>query len=168
MVTNTDAIDPIRQAILLGKGGSGKTLTINAVTYTLEQRYGVGCVLRFAPTGKAACLIGGSTLHSFQSGIALPISAGAWKKLAGETLTNLQENFRHCRLAVVDEFSMMKACDVFFMSERLKQLKVSDDIFGGLCVVFVGDPAQIPPPCGDELWKGSPFRSDFDLHGNPQ
>ena len=166
MVKN-DSPDCIRQALLLGQGGAGKTLTINAVCHTLEQEFGVGCVLRFAPTGKAACLIGGSTLHSHQSGIGLPTSIGRWKELGSESLLKFERNFEKCLHVVVDEFSMMQAHDVYFMDLRLRQIKGRpNDPFGGLSVIFVGDPAQIPPPSGDVLWQTGKYTSHQDELGH--
>ena len=36
-----------------------------------------------------------------------------------------------------------------FVLESLKQIKINSSIFGGICVILIGDPAQLPPVHGN-------------------
>ena len=47
---------------------------------------------------------------------------------------------------------MLGQKDLFFVSERLKQIKSNSAIFGGVSVLLIGDPAQLPPVRADALW----------------
>ncbi|KAF9061537.1 hypothetical protein BDP27DRAFT_1173611, partial [Rhodocollybia butyracea] len=54
--------EPLRM-LLTGSGGTGKTRVVNAVKEVM-RRYGIDHALRYmAPTGTAASLIGGTTIH---------------------------------------------------------------------------------------------------------
>jgi hypothetical protein len=61
-----------------------------------------------ATTGKAATVIGGSTVHSVKDGLGIPIDPTAFKALEGATLKNLQIRLKDLKLIVIDEFSMLK------------------------------------------------------------
>ena len=67
-----DSEEGTKLGILIGKGGTGKSTTIGAAEYALEQKSGVGCVLKLATTGKAASVINGSTLHSRKKWVGCP------------------------------------------------------------------------------------------------
>ena len=64
----------------------------------------------------------------------------------------------HCSyLIVIVSSSFRKG-----IHRRLQQAKANEEPFGGLCVVFIGDPAQLPPVEGSCLWdtkdsKGHPL-----------
>ena len=72
------------------------------------------------------------------------------------------------KVIFLDEYSMLRRKELFYMSERLKQIKVSELLFGGLCVVLVGDPAQLPPVQADSLWVDGlkPSTKQDDKNGN--
>ena len=62
---------------------------------------------------------------------------------------------------------MLRRKELYYISERLNQIKNNDFLFGGLCVVLVGDPAQLPPVQADSLWvKCLPSTKLEDVHGN--
>ena len=104
-----------------------------------------------ATMGKAASLIGGCTLHNKQSGLSLPTNT-KFLRIEGNAEKRLQDTFRNIELVIVDEFSMLRCKELFYMSERLKQAKGNNLIFGGLVVLLVGDPGQLPPVQGLCLW----------------
>jgi hypothetical protein len=59
--------------LLRGQGGTGKSFTIDAIVNSVSDEYGGDSVGIMATTGKAATVIGGSTVHSHKLGLALPI-----------------------------------------------------------------------------------------------
>ena len=150
--------------ILVGQGGCGKTHVLNAINSTLKSKGKVGA--NFATTGIAAVGIGGSTLHSYSSGFGIPISTGAYKPLTGKTLRRLQELHQNLDYIILDEYTMLKQREVFYLDQRARQVKPKqkDKLFGGLKILFVGDPGQLPAVKGLVLWnqKGS---HDHDKRG---
>ena len=71
-LTNQDANDDDarKQGILIGIGGTGKSTCIHDIQHKVEAQHGLGSVVKLAPTGKAASVIGGhTTLHSKQRGL---------------------------------------------------------------------------------------------------
>jgi hypothetical protein len=131
------------------------------VTRTLEQCHHVGCVRKLATTGKAADLIGGSTVHDTRRGLALPV--GGQKQfvpLSSEKLRDLQCEWKGTIALIVDEYSMLRQKELYWIDERLKQIMGSNHPFGGMAVILSGDPGQIPPVQGRCLWDRSSTKGD--------
>ena len=78
-----------------GTAGTGKSHVINAWANLLSEDSYVLC----APTGKAACNIGGVTLHS----TLCIFSGNRDKQLKGMQLQSLQEKFKSIKYLIVDE-----------------------------------------------------------------
>jgi len=98
-----------RLVMLLGLGGTGKSFTVDSIITTLHHQHGyspeqIPC---FATTGKAATIIGGSTLHSWKQGFGLPVNKMAFRALKGDTLKRFQERFKDVKGIIIDEFSML-------------------------------------------------------------
>ena len=85
--------DQGKLGVLVGKGGTGKSTTIGAAEYALEQEFEVGCVMKLATTGKAASVIGGSTVHSRKNGIGLPVGRQKFRDLSSNMLKQAQKRF---------------------------------------------------------------------------
>ena len=141
-----------RLGILVGRGGTGKSTTINAAVHTLEEKYGIGCVVKFAMTGMAATVINGSTVHSPKHGLGIPIGNHAFKEISGDRLKRLQEKFQNVWLIVIDEYSMLRSKELHYIDQYLRQIAGNDELFGGFAIILVGDPAQIPAVLGWTLW----------------
>ncbi len=119
---------------LTGRAGTGKTTFINNVLATVRKNFVV-----LAPTGKAAMLIGGSTIHSyfgFKPGDTTPQSMGTSKNLA--TISNV-DTF------IVDEVSMLRCDLVDAMDFTLRRALHSSLPFGGKQMIFCGDLYQLAP-----------------------
>ena len=155
-----------RLQILLGQGGGGKSFTINSIITTLIQQHSFDqknyrlC----ATTGKAATVINGSTVHSVKEGMALPVGRTRYKDLQGIQLREAQERYADLKLLVIDEFTMLRQKELYYIDERLKQIKCNTSPFGGIVVLLVGDPAQLPPVQGDPLWAENP-KGDHNMIG---
>jgi len=132
-----------------GSGGTGKSFVIKMIQ-KLAQRHNPGCldegsrqqVALAAPTGKAAFLIGGVTVHSL---LGLPTKK--YEALGRKRLGVLQEDLGSLRLIVLDEHSMTGLAQLGHMSRRLQEIKATsaDVPFGGVSIVLVGDEGQLPP-----------------------
>ena len=164
LVDSTQATEKL--GILIGRGGTGKSTSIGAAEYELEQLFGAGCVMKLATTGKAATVIGGSTVHSPKYGLGVPVSEKQLKKLSGKTLQRLQERLKGVKLIVIDEYSMLRARELFFIDQILRQVGDPEQLYGGFAVLLVGDPAQIPPVKGQVLWTDNKKSPEADKNGH--
>ena len=74
---------------------------------------------------------------------------------------------------LVDEFSMIGQALLGFMSIRAKQAVQGRDgslfalqgLFGGLNVILVGDPAQLPPVAAAPMWSPAPGTDGHTMEG---
>ncbi|CAN0557378.1 unnamed protein product, partial [Laminaria digitata] len=138
--------EPLRMMVL-GTAGTGKSWLVNALSHLLGPR--VRCA---APTGIAAFVIGGSTLHSL---LKLPIRGG--RLLQGESLNKIQISLRGVQYLVIDELSMVSQAQFAWVGRRLRQATgKTEELFGGMSVIMTGDPGQLPPVGGRALHAKDP------------
>jgi len=109
------------KVLIHGPGGCGKSHFIKAVTHTLRT---AECPVAIAaPTGCAAFLIRGATLHSC---LSLPVTnesygrAGDAPLPTGALLQNLTATWRRVRLLVIDEISMISEETIRLVDQRLQ------------------------------------------------
>jgi DNA replication protein DnaC len=121
-----------------GGAGTGKTFWLNAVRALASQEVGSDFVKAAAPSGTAAFLINGETLHSL---FYLPIGKQEIEQLKGERLAELQQRFKNVGVLIIDEKSMIGQEIFWMVSRRLKQARphTKTEPFGGLSVVLLGD-----------------------------
>lgn len=70
--------------VLIGKGGTDKSTTINAALCEVQQKHGVESVVKFAMTEMAATVIGASTLYSSKHGLSFPVGQQQFRELSGD------------------------------------------------------------------------------------
>ena len=153
-----------KSGTLIGKGGTGKSTMINAALCEAQQKHGVKSIIKFAMTGMAATVIGTSALHSSKHGLGLPVSRQKFKELSGDRLVRLQTRFANVKLIIIDECSMLRSKELYFIDQFLHQISGKDELFGGFAVLLVGDPAQIPAALGKTLWDSS-AKTEHDKFG---
>lgn len=153
-----EARDPV--VLLTGRAGTGKSHFIR--TLLKEDQHRPQVVL--APTGLAAMIIGGQTVHSF-FGLPPRLLLG-FKEKPNWFFT---QNVRRLSRIVVDEISMLRADTLDAMDSHLRAARKSVKPFGGVQMLLVGDFYQLPPVVrGDEgrlmeeAGYGSPFA--FSAH----
>ena len=140
---------------------------MNAVRrWTQEHlRQGSEFVLSAAPTGAAAYLIGGSTLHSL---LYLPVLKQNQKmpQLQGSNLKSLQDRFKNVALLVVDEKSMIGQKTFYMISERLKEARpqTQDLPFGGVSIILLGDWMQLPPVADAPIYSNANKTIGYNLY----
>ena len=148
-----------RLQILAGQGGCGKTHVLNAINTTLKALGIVGG--NFATTGIAAVGIGESTLHSYAWGFGIPINVKEYKPLTGKTLRRLQKLHKDLKYIIIDEYSMLKQREKYYLHRRCCEIMgIFDVIFGGLAILDVGDTGQLPPVKGVPLWEKKSKHAD--------
>lgn len=124
---------------ITGEAGTGKSFLIHR--YLL--RYSPKATL-LASTGAAAVLIGGRTFHSF---FGLGILEGGKARTIDKAIKNgkLLKRLRECREIIIDEVSMLPGIVLDTAEEISRIARESDEPWGGIRMVAVGDFAQLPP-----------------------
>ena len=115
--------------------GTGKSFIISALrNYCFENRIQFR-VMAF--TGCAAFSVGGQTIHS---SLSIPIN---YRKHIPEKHVEHPRNFyKNVKLIIVDEMSMVGLSLFGYMERRLRAIYASDQPFGGINVVIMGDFSQ--------------------------
>ncbi|KAJ3551661.1 hypothetical protein NM688_g4575 [Phlebia brevispora] len=136
-------VEPLR-LYLGGSGGTGKSRVFDAIKCFFDRRGESYRYLVIAPTGSAACLIGGSTYHS-----VLGFSKSGARPSA-KALARARERLALVDILIIDEISMLSCTGLYNISERISNaFDLPTQSFAGRHVIIAGDFAQLPPP-GDE------------------
>ena len=121
---------------LTGRAGTGKTTFLRKVQQMVNKQF-----ITLAPTGVAAILAGGDTIHSF---FGLPMDVctpGTMGKMSEARILTLV----HTDTIIIDEVSMVR-CDIIdAVDYTMRKVLRSMQPFGGKQVIFVGDMFQLPP-----------------------
>ena len=126
-----------------GSAGSGKTYWLKKVLSYAAFLLRPGAIKTCAPSGGAANLINGYTIHSL---CKIPPSLHELPKLKGRALGDLQTSFQQTKIVAIDEKSMIGANLFKHVDQRLREATGKEDkIFGGLSVTLLGDWNQLPP-----------------------
>ncbi len=120
---------------LTGKAGAGKSTLIQYFRATTTKNHAV-----IAPTGIAAINVQGQTIHSF-FGFYIDITPHT-VKLAKP---NKRLVIRNIETLIIDEISMVRADMLDCIDKALRLNRSSDEPFGGVQIIAVGDPYQLPP-----------------------
>ena len=92
----------------------------------------------------------GTTIHS---ALDLPVAKRKYHVRRGESLMNMQNKLKNVQGLIIDELSMLRAKEVYYIDLRLKQIQYNNRPFSGLCVLVYGDPGQLPPVAGTSVWE---------------
>lgn len=127
---------------LTGAPGSGKTYVLNEFVKRAEQAGKKVAVT--ASTGIAASHIGGNTIHSWSGlGVLDELSPDELKRLSASD--KLRKRYNACDILVIDEISMLHGQRLDMINQLAKVMRASDEPFGGLQIILVGDFFQLPP-----------------------
>lgn len=124
---------------LTGRAGTGKTTFLKRIQKEIDKHFVV-----LAPTGVAAIIAGGETIHSF---FGFPM------EVVGPSTTvqinpRKQEILRNVDTIIIDEVSMVR-CDLIDGMDRvLRKLMHTNLPFGGKQMILSGDIYQLEPVVG--------------------
>ncbi len=131
LISNTNS-----SFFLTGRAGTGKTTFLRNVQKMVHKQF-----ITLAPTGVAAILAGGDTIHSF---FGLPMDVctpGTMGKMSEARILALI----HADTIIIDEVSMVR-CDIIdAIDYTMRKVLRNMQPFGGKQVIFVGDMFQLPP-----------------------
>ena len=153
-----------------GKAGCGKSAVLKCISKYIRSKAKPNFMKIGAPTGTAAFLVNGKTLHFL---FQLPVNKSTASKnkiseLKGDQLRSLQKRFENVELLVIDEKSMIGQYMLYMIEERLRQAKPknADKPFGGVSIVLMGDFAQLAPVMDPPLFMEPDIKSKNS--SNPQ
>lgn len=121
---------------LTGRAGTGKTTFLRNVQKMVDKQF-----ITLAPTGVAAILAGGDTIHSF---FGLPLEV-CTPNTCGKINQARFQTIRHADTIIIDEVSMVRCDIVDAIDYTLRNVMRTTQPFGGKQVIFVGDMFQLPP-----------------------
>ena len=136
-------------AFLTGGAGVGKSVVIRALYQTLYRILNLKdgenpddkMILLCAYLGFAAFNICGQTICS---AFHKKMYKGT-NHLSADKLNTFRIMYRHLKVVIIDEISMVGNKMLSFIDTRLQQLTGSKAAFGGLSVIAVGDLYQLKP-----------------------
>lgn len=138
---------------LTGRAGTGKTTFLKNIQKLTDKKFVV-----LAPTGIAALVAGGMTIHSF-FGMSLDvISPNDYGRKLNPNRINV---IKECDTIIIDEVSMVSCDKVDFIDRKLRQIMLTDQPFGGKQIIFSGDMFQLPPV----LKQGADTEAMLDYYG---
>ena len=120
---------------LTGKAGTGKSTLLKYFRATTKKNHAV-----VAPTGIAAINVQGQTIHSF-FGFGIDITPERVRFTKADKLNVL----RNLNTLIIDEISMVRADLMDCIDVALRKNRRNDKPFGGVQIIAIGDPFQLPP-----------------------
>ncbi|VDI59074.1 Hypothetical predicted protein [Mytilus galloprovincialis] len=162
---NGKHVDPF-YVFITGGAGTGKSRLIKCLYFEISRILAPTLcnpddvsVLLTAPTGTAAFNINGMTIHSCLS-IFKSLSKDH-ATLSEDKLNTLRSKLDNLQVLIIDEISMVNKRLLYFVHERLRQIKKKPEtcLFGGVSIIAVGDFYQLPPvksKKSDKLYVNDP------------
>ena len=162
--TENNTCLPLRM-LLTGPGGTGKTHVVKAVQELLSHCGLAHKICFLAPTGSAAAIINGMTIHK---GLGIQIKSnnkGKGNRHSGDNSedltvlisvknqTVLRDEWKDVEMVVLDEASLLceeLLCEADHSFRFAKE--TPHEWFGGISITFSGDFFQYPPVGGSPLY----------------
>jgi len=144
-MTQERALDILKtgaNVFLTGEPGAGKTYVINQYIAWLEAaKLNVAVT---ASTGIAATHIGGMTIHSW-SGFGIRTHLTPMDLDFISSNEKLVKRIKNAHVLIIDEISMLDGRALDMVDQILRTVRQSNEAFGGMQTILVGDFFQLPP-----------------------
>lgn len=136
--------------IVSGVGGTGKSHLIQILTTKIRSMTKrTDSVAIVAPTGIAAFNVGGRTIHKYFKIVVQHTKEGKQWQLSTEDRTTLRNVWKHLKLIIIDEFSMVANVNLARIHKRLEDCLGDDNgkhpPFCNKNILLFGDLLQLPP-----------------------
>lgn len=142
-----------KSCFIYGAAGSGKTSFIEYFRKNSNKK-----TITLTPTGLAAVLIRGQTIHSF---FQLPNRLLLKNDKQVKIISKRKRQLKLLDVLIIDEISTVR-CDILnAVDDLLQKYRKNNEPFGGVQMLFVGDFFQIAPvePKGENEWEA--FKNDY-------
>lgn len=139
-----NVVDLGESVFFTGAAGTGKSFLLRQVVQGLKRSRAESELAITATTGLAAYHVGGQTLHRW-AGIRTgegPVSSHVQYI---RNTPGVRENWRKCKVLVIDEVSMLDAQLLDKLEEIGRLIRGNQRPFGGIQVILTGDFFQLPP-----------------------
>jgi hypothetical protein len=148
--------------VIYGKAGVGKSECINVIKQKFERK-GLN-VKVVGPTGYCVSQYDGAeTLHSFLEIGIIKFYPGFVETIPSKKLMSKVKKL-HC--LIIDEGGLISAYFFQFLNARLKYLRRSESPFGGISIILILDPLQIPCINSHPLWASfDEVQDEFGRNG---
>jgi ATP-dependent DNA helicase PIF1 len=164
-MTQSEALNILKtgaNVFLTGEPGAGKTHTINNfVNYLRDHEIDPAIT---ASTGIAATHIGGMTIHSW-SGIGIKNHLDKYDLDKIATSEYISKRVRRTKVLIIDEVSMLSTNTLEMVDLVCREINQSDEPFGGIQIVLVGDFFQLPPVIKKDFGKLRQISLTEELEG---
>jgi ATP-dependent exoDNAse (exonuclease V) alpha subunit len=153
----------IRGSFVVGPPGTGKSTFVNAVVDRIKKLYPHLNVEVTATTGAAASRIsGGRTMASW-----LSVGAEAMKLHHLDEIQKIvndrnPQRIHNTEILIIDEVSMLSQRQFDNLSTLVRKILRNPVAFGGIYVILVGDPFQLPP-CPHDGYGGGVARKEKEF-----
>ncbi|SGY17572.1 BQ5605_C015g07823 [Microbotryum silenes-dioicae] len=156
-----DNLGPQHVFFLLAPGGTGKTFVENALLDTVRARGDQAIAV--ASSGVAALLLkGGHTAHST---FRIPLDTSPTLTCPVDRESDLALMLRTTKLIIWDEAPMAHRFAVEAVDRLLRDLRETEELFGGVTTVFAGDFRQclpvVPKGTPGQIVDASLIKADF-------
>lgn len=142
---------------IYGSAGTGKSTLIETLLKSKVKR-----VVALAPTNVAASNINGFTIHSF---FQFPIDLVFPDQQKIDSIrygVDKGDYFSYAECIIIDEVSMVSAYLMDCIDLALKKIYNNKMPFGGMQMIFIGDPCQLPPMINKrEIPANKKYSSDY-------
>ena len=142
--------------VVEGDAGSGKSKSINVLSQAMEKEFRKAgddpdhpYILKGSFTAKAATNIKGQTLTSLFT-LSFGNKLGGMSDMMRDKKRELLQNLK---LLIIDEYSMVKSDMLYQIDQRLKEIMVSQENFGGIAVILLGNLLQLQPVKGRYIFE---------------
>jgi len=138
---------------LTGPGGVGKSYFI----HKLREDFKNMNIVLTSTTGVSSFNLGAQTIHSF-SGIGAMKKTDKLETVMKKVKRKLSLAAIHaCHVLVIDEISMLGKSYLEMLDKVFRTVRKSDEVMGGIQIIFTGDFLQLPPIDDDfcfesEVW----------------
>lgn len=130
---------------ITGEAGTGKSTLLNYFANRFNKSFAI-----VAPTGVAALRVGGQTIHSF---FKFPIHA-LDENDTPDIPHKYRGKYRALHTLIIDEVSMVRADMMDAIDLHLRKYGPQpDQPFGGVRLIMIGDPFQLPPVAREKAEK---------------
>ncbi len=137
-----DAYRTERSVFVTGPAGTGKSFLIDTIVQDAKRcHYNVAVT---SMTGVSALLIDGVTLHSY---LGIGTGQAMIRQLFPKILKDkrARTRWRTTDVLIIDEVSMMDGTLFDKLENLARMIRESDEFFGGMQLILVGDLFQLPP-----------------------